>query len=186
MLGAKQKAWFKQTLAGSPQTWKLWANEVMLMGLQTAPQIGVNNDQWDGYAAERRELLQFALANNVKNLVPLTGDIHNFFVGTATTDGSDTGTPVCGEFVGGSTNSHGLPEETGMNPDVIKALANALDHHISYIELLNRGYSVLEVTPSQVSCEFKKVQIQSRDGGQASSMAKFVLPSGSTAPQQIS
>jgi alkaline phosphatase D len=186
MLGAKQKAWFKQTLAGSPQTWKLWANEVMLMGLQTAPQIGVNNDQWDGYAAERRELLQFALANNVKNLVPLTGDIHNFFVGTATTDGSDTGTPVCGEFVGGSTNSHGLPEETGMNPDVIKALANALDHHISYIELLNRGYSILEVTPSQVSCEFKKVQIQSRDGGQASSMAKFVLPSGSTAPQQIS
>jgi alkaline phosphatase D len=186
MLGAKQKAWLKQTLAGSPQTWKLWANEVMLMGLQSAPQIGVNNDQWDGYAAERRELLEFALANNVKNLVPLTGDIHNFFVGTATTDGSDTGTPVCGEFVGGSTTSHGLPEETGLSANAIKTLAAALDHHISYIDLVNRGYSVVEVTPSQVSCEFKKVQILSRDGGQASSMAKFVLPSGSTAPQQIS
>ena len=114
MLGAKQKAWFKQTLAGSPQAWKLWANEVMLMGFQNGPQNGANNDQWDGYAAERKELLDFALANNVKNLLPLTGDIHNFFVGTATTDGSDTGTPVCGEFVGGSTTSLGLPEETGI------------------------------------------------------------------------
>jgi len=186
MLGAKQKAWFKQTLAGSPQTWKLWANEVMLMGFQSGPQNGANNDQWDGYAAERKELLEFVLANGVTNLVPLTGDIHNFFTGTATTDGSDTGTPVCGEFVGGSTNSHGLPEETGLASSTIKALVNALDHHISYLDLDNRGYSVLEVTPTQVACEFKKVQIQSRDGGQASSMAKFVLPSGSTAPQQVS
>ena len=93
MLGIQQKSWFKQTLATSPQTWKLWANEVMLMGFQQAPQNGANNDQWDGYAAERRELLEFVLANNVKNLLPVTGDIHNFFVGTATTDGSDTGTP---------------------------------------------------------------------------------------------
>jgi alkaline phosphatase D len=185
MLGAKQKAWFKQTLAGSPQTWKLWANEVMLMGLQTAPQMGVNNDQWDGYAHERRELLEFVLGNNVMNLVPLTGDIHSFFTGTATTDGSDTGTPVCGEFVGGSATSHGLPEETGIDPSVIKALANALDHHISYLDLVNRGYSVLEVTPSQVSCEYKRVQIQSRDGGQATSLAKFALPNGSTTPQQV-
>src|SRR3954447_22581705 len=185
MLGAKQKAWFKQALAGSPQTWKLWANEVMLMGLQTAPQMGVNNDQWDGYAAERRELLEFVLANNVKNLVPITGDIHNFFVGRATTDGSDAGTPACGEFVGGSAPSHGLPEETGLDPNAIKTLASALDRHISYLDLTHRGFGIIEVTPSQMSCEFKSVQAQSRDGGLASTLAKFVLPTGSTAPQQV-
>jgi alkaline phosphatase D len=185
MLGAKQKAWFKQTLAGSPQAWKLWANEVMLMGFQSGPQNGANNDQWDGYAAERKELLDFALANNVKNLLPLTGDIHNFFAGTATTDGSDTGTPVCGEFVGGSTTSRGLPEETGIPAPTIQALISALDHHISFTDLTDRGYSVLEVSPSQATCEFKKVQTQSRDGGQASSIAKFVLATGSTTPQQV-
>ena len=185
MLGANQKAWFKQTLAGSPQVWKLWANEVMLMGFQSGPQNGANNDQWDGYAAERKELLNFALANNVKNLLPLTGDIHNFFVGTATTDGSDTGTPVCGEFVGGSTTSLGLPEETGISPATIQALISALDHHISFNDLTDRGYSVLEVSPSQATCEFKKVQTQSRDGGRASSIAKFSLPSGSVTPQQV-
>ena len=145
MLGIQQKSWFKQTLATSPQTWKLWANEVMLMGFQQAPQNGANNDQWDGYAAERRELLEFVLANNIKNLLPVTGDIHNFFVGTATTDGSDTGTPVCGEFVGGSTTSLGLPEETGFDPGVIKALINDLDKHISYTDLESRGYAILEV-----------------------------------------
>ena len=186
MLGIQQKSWFKQTLATSPQTWKLWANEVMLMGFQQAPQNGANNDQWDGYAAERRELLEFVLANNVKNLLPVTGDIHNFFVGTATTDGSDTGTPVCGEFVCGSTTSRGLPEETGIPSGTIKALINALDKHISYLDLDNRGYAILEVTKSQATCEFKRVQTQTRDGGQATSMAKFVLPSGSTAPQQVS
>ena len=39
---------------------------------------------------------------------------------------------------------------------------------------------------SQASCEFKRVRIQTRDGGQATSMGKFVLASGSTAPQQVS
>ncbi len=186
MLGIQQKSWFKQTLASSPQTWKLWANEVMLMGFQQAPQNGANNDQWDGYAHERRELLEFVLANNIKNLLPVTGDIHNFFVGTATTDGSDTGTPVCGEFVGGSTTSRGLPEETGIPSGTIKSLINALDKHISYLDLDNRGYAILEVTKSQATCEFKRVQTQTRDGGQATSMGKFVLASGSTTPQQVS
>src|SRR5262249_47094455 len=185
MLGIPQKSWFKETLASSPQTWKLWANEVMLMGFQQAPQNGANNDQWDGYAHERKELLEFALANNVRNLLPVTGDIHNFFVGTATTDGSDTGTPVCGEFVGGSTTSHGLPEETGLSSGGIKALINALDKHISYTDLDHRGYAVLELTKSQATCEFKSVQTQTRDGGQTASMGKFVLPSGSTTPQQV-
>jgi alkaline phosphatase D len=186
MLGLPQKSWFKQTLASSPQTWKLWANEVMLMGFQQAPQNGANNDQWDGYAHERRELLDFVLANKVSNLLPVTGDIHNFFVGTATTDGSDSGTPVCGEFVGGSTTSRGLPEETGLPSAQIKGLIQALDHHISYTDLDHRGYAVLELTKSQATCEFKSVQTQTRDGGQATSMAKFTLASGSTTPQQVS
>ena len=68
----------------------------------------------------------------------------------------------------------------------IKALINALDKHITYTDLDSRGYAILEVTKSQATCEFKRVQTQTRDGGQATSMAKFVLPSGSTAPQQVS
>jgi alkaline phosphatase D len=186
MLGAKQKEWFKQTLAGSPQTWKLWANEVMVMGLQSSPQVGVNNDQWDGYAAERRELLNHVLARDVRNLVALTGDVHTFFAGTATVDGSDAGTPVCGEFVGGSATSQGLPEATGVSPGDIETLLRALDKHIAFTDLVNRGYAVVEVTPSQLSCEYKRVQVGSRDGGQASSLAKFVLPSGSPTPQRVS
>jgi small GTP-binding protein len=127
----------------------------------------------------------FVLANKVSNLLPVTGDIHNFFVGTATTDGSDTGTPVCGEFVGGSTTSLGLPEETGIPSSTIKGLISTLDHHITYTDLDHRGYAVLEITPTQATCEFKRVQTQTRDRGQATSMAKFSLPSGSTTPQQI-
>ena len=186
MLGARQKAWFKRTLARSPQTWRLWANEVMLMGLQSGPQIGVNNDQWDGYAAERRELLEFVLASRIKNLVPVTGDIHSFFTGTATTDGSDSGAPVCGEFVGGSATSHGLPEESGIPAAAIEAAIQSLDHHITFTDLSSRGYAVLEVTRTQLTCEYKKVQALTRDRGRTSSIAKFVLPSGSTTPERVS
>jgi hypothetical protein len=41
------------------------------------------------------------------------------------------------------------------------------------------------VTPTQLTCEYRKVQTQTRDGGQSSPLAKFGLASGSTAPQQI-
>ena len=69
---------------------------------------------------------------------------------------------------------------------MIKALINNLDKHISYTDLESRGYAILEVTPTQATCEFKRVQTQTRDGGQATSMGKFVLASGSTTPQQVS
>ena len=72
-----------------------------------------------------------------------------------------------------------------VSPATIQALISALDHHISFNDLTDRGYSVLEVSPSQATCEFKKVQTQSRDGGRASSIAKFSLPSGSVTPQQV-
>jgi alkaline phosphatase D len=186
MLGARQKEWFKQTLAASPQPWKLWANEVMLMGLQTAPGSGVNEDQWDGYAAERREILEFVNAKGVKNLVSLCGDIHAFFAGTATTDGSDNSAKACAEFVGGSATSHGLPEETGLDATSIANLIKGLDKHIAFTDLVNRGYSILEVTPSAVTCEYKSVQIASRDGGRITPLAKFQLNSGSPDPVRIS
>jgi alkaline phosphatase D len=90
MLGKTQKAWWKATMKGSDATWKLWGNEVPLMRMQIknvpALQLDVDDrcvsgDAWDGYVAERNELMAYLKSEGVKNLVVLSGDIHAAFAG---------------------------------------------------------------------------------------------------------
>jgi alkaline phosphatase D len=183
MLGSAQKNWFLGALQSSTQTWKLWANEVMVMGLQTAGDIGVNNDQWDGYARERKELLEYIRNNGVSNVVALTGDIHTFFAGTATTTGSVLdGQKVIPEFVVGSATSHGLPEETGIPAPVAESLIAALDTHIIYTDLERRGYAIVEASPSELTCEFKTMTTDTRNNAAPVTSAKFRVPNGAVSP----
>jgi phosphodiesterase/alkaline phosphatase D-like protein len=184
MLGPAQKSWFLQSLHDSPATWKLWANEVMMMGLQTSPGVGVNEDQWDGYAAERREIVDFIANNGISNVVSLVGDIHAFFTGSVDRDGGNASPKVMAEFVGGSVTSRGLPEETGIDAKVIENALKLNDKHVSFADLAHRGYAILEVTPTELTCEYKTVQVAVPDGGQASTLAKWSLPSGTAIPQR--
>ncbi len=67
MLGERQKAWLKDRLAASDATWKVLANQIMLMALDLPLGNPINPDQWDGYAAERAELMQFVADNDIAN-----------------------------------------------------------------------------------------------------------------------
>jgi alkaline phosphatase D len=187
MLGAQQKAWFKGALAGSRKTWKLWGSEVMLMGFATGPgpNQGVINDGWDGYQAERKELLDFILDNSVQNVVALTGDIHTFFAGTAGTTGDTTsGRPAVPEFVGGSATSAGLPEESGFPVDLFNIFAST-NPHITFSDFLNHGYGLVEVSATGLDCQLKKVQLQTRDNGaSASTIASYHVPLGARTPEK--
>lgn len=46
----------------------------------------LNADQWDGYRAERKGLMDFLHTNNIQNVVAITGDIHAFFAGQVYND----------------------------------------------------------------------------------------------------
>lgn len=61
----------------------------------------VSADQWDGFNAERKQLMQHLKTSNIKNVVALTGDIHAFFAGTVHDDydASNGGTPVMVDLV---------------------------------------------------------------------------------------
>ena len=184
MLGAAQKEWLKGTLAGSKAKWKVWGNQVMLMNFAITPVADAIQDEWDGYAAERRELMDHITANGVTNVVALTGDLHNFFAGTVTNTGKVDGTPAMTEFVGGSATSPGLPEETGLTPSFLDT-TKALNPHWKYAEFASRGYGVLAVDRNGATCTFKKAAtVAQRDGGAASTFAQFKVASGSTALQQ--
>jgi alkaline phosphatase D len=46
--------------------------------------IPVAGDRWEGYAAERTDLLRFIKENNIKNVVFATGDFHGYVVNNVT------------------------------------------------------------------------------------------------------
>lgn len=176
MLGADQKAWFKKAVAKSDATWKLWGSEVMVMSLDISPGTAANPDQWDGYAAERTEILEHFVASGVDNLAVLTGDIHTFFAGDVTTTGRSGGTPAGVELVGGSATSLGIPEALGLPSSTLEALA-ASDPHIKFFDFDHRGYTVVELSKSQLTSEFKIVDALS-PGAKASTVASFQVASG--------
>ena len=71
MLGAEQKQWLKDELMASDATWKFIINEVSISQLFAQPY-----DRWEGYEAERTELLNFIRDEDIENVVFLTTDIH--------------------------------------------------------------------------------------------------------------
>ncbi len=111
-----------------------------MMALDSSPGNHVNQDQWDGYSAEREEILTHFHASGVKNLVVLSGDLHTFVAGNLTTTGDHTGIPVGVELLGGSATSFGLPEETGLKPAALDALRKSADPHIVYADFERKGY----------------------------------------------
>ncbi|WGG51423.1 alkaline phosphatase D family protein [Rugamonas sp. DEMB1] len=67
----------------------------------------LNCDQWDGFNAERKDLMAHLKSNNVANVVALTGDIHSFFAGTVNDDfdAAGGGTPVMVDLVSAGVSS---------------------------------------------------------------------------------
>jgi alkaline phosphatase D len=77
MLGSRQYAAFTAALKRSTATFKVIMNEVPIQQFYAFPY-----DRWEGYAAERRRLMDFIAASQVKNVVFLTTDVHANFVNT--------------------------------------------------------------------------------------------------------
>jgi phosphodiesterase/alkaline phosphatase D-like protein len=77
MLGSKQLAIFKRAIKDSDATFKVIFNEVPIQQYYALPY-----DRWEGYEAERKEILSY-LQTNVKNAVFLTTDVHASLVNDA-------------------------------------------------------------------------------------------------------
>ncbi|NTX37927.1 alkaline phosphatase D family protein [Myxococcus sp. CA033] len=91
VLGQAQQAWL-QTQLQSTNTWKIVVSSVsmtsMVFDLSDKPDIGeatlrqafyFSVDQWDGFPTKKEELLAFVRANQVKNAMFISGDIHASF-----------------------------------------------------------------------------------------------------------
>jgi alkaline phosphatase D len=195
MLGSEQKQWFLDQVTHSTATWKLWANEVMLMQLKAAGFIYVDLDQWDGYPKERSALLGAIKGAGVKNFVALTGDLHTFLAGYLRTNFDNIfESPMGIELMVGSISSANLAEaiqsatdlpsrplpakQFGVPPNLLEPLIRLNNPHIRYWDSSTHGYGILNITPAQLTCIFKAVTSVRAPTADLVTLKTFTIPSG--------
>jgi alkaline phosphatase D len=171
-LGAAQMAWAKQKLQSSQAAWKVIGNEVMMMNTKVGPTTYLGFDSWQGYHAEREELLAHIQGKGIKDVVFVTGDIHTFIAGDVRTADS-AGPTVALEFVGGSITSQGLGEidldlgggnvlkgndaKPATPPAVIDAL-RGLNPWVDQADFDHHGYGVVSASQSSFDVTLKRIQ----------------------------
>ncbi len=194
MLGATQREWFLERLQTMDTTWKLWANEVMLMQLKVGP-VYISLDQWDGYQEERNTILNAVKHGNIENFVALTGDLHTFIAGYLKTDFSNPFESHVGvELMVGSLTSTNFAEEieaalpslsrpapakhTGVAPALLAPVVRAANPWIRFWDSATHGYGVLTITSEQLRCEFKAVTTITEPTADLVPLAIFTVPAG--------
>lgn len=133
-------------------------------------------DQWDGYNAERKDMMSFLQTNSIKNVVALTGDIHAFFAGPVMDDyDAATPNPVMVDLVTAGISSSSLfrffvdevhtAALSSLSSLVFQNVTNKLNGTLTsnnswlqHADTDAQGYSVVTLTPSTLTCDFKRVK----------------------------
>ena len=203
MLGQRQKNWFLNQVVGSTATWKIWANEVMccqyLFGPPLAPAtIYFDLDQWDGYPAERAEILSAIQAAQVKNFVTLSGDAHLFLASYLKTNFNDPHEEPMGvELMVGAISSGNYLDagvdkpapasspaaaralaKTGLPMDSLEPLVLSFNPHMVFWNGSTWGYGILTITADDLRCTFKTPSTVKSKTATLNTLATFTVPNG--------
>ncbi len=168
ILGAPQYDWLTSELSNNTATWKVIGNQVMFSHLVAPPQLAEQGleltDTWDGYPVERDRLLTYFGQHDLRNIVLLTGDIHTAWAWDVPLDGTSYNSKTgqgseCVEFVTPSITSDNVDEALGVpadDPQITTgaAVLRSLNPPLKYLNLVDHGYYVLDVTPAQVQADW--------------------------------
>jgi phosphodiesterase/alkaline phosphatase D-like protein len=179
-LGRPQMDWLKRGLESSSARFKLVGNPDMIapLGLSAAGEgvVTVNKDQWDGYPAERAELLGHIASKGLSDVAFLTGDIHLYMANDLMVGGRSVAT----EYIGGSVTSPGVPAEIS---GVATAAIRALNPHIRYFEGAEHGWAIARVSPDALKIEYRVSDITAKDAP-SRTLATFTQARGANAVSQ--
>ena len=106
MLGSVQKAAFLSALEESSATFKIVVNEVAIQQFWALPY-----DRWEGYGAERREILSFIRDEGIRNVLFLTTDNHAVLMNEVFVDRFTDPEPIAYEAVTGPIATFTLQQE---------------------------------------------------------------------------
>ncbi len=182
--GDAQMRWLKDSLRADRTQWKLVGNSVMIApvvfppfpndvtsavndvtGLLPDDGVPYNVDQWDGYTADRRELLRLLADHGIRDTVFLTGDIHSSWACDLPLDAgtypTEDGRSVATEMVCTSVTSNNLNDITNTPPRTtslaVEAAIQASNRHVKYLNFDDHGYSVLDVTSERTQMDYYKI-----------------------------
>jgi len=149
ILGTEQKEWLKQALLDSDAKFKFIINEVPISEFILLPY-----DRWEGYPAEREELLNFITDNGIENVVFLTTDLHGAVVNTL-----ENG---CMEIITGPIARETIGEELEameVSIELLEGLLPGITDEFYNLDIYN--YGLVKVLTSETPA---KVVIEIKDG----------------------
>ena len=176
LLGPKQREWLFNGLDRSRTRWNVLPQQVMMARVDrtVGPEARYSMDQWPGYEAERRRVLEFFGSRRPANPIVLTGDIHTNWVNDLSVDCGDPKSPVVGtEFVVTSISSGGDGVDAPANLAGLLAENPCVKFHNA-----QRGYVSCEVTPDRMRADYQVVPYVTKPGAPKATRASFVVENG--------
>ncbi|MCW2748953.1 MAG: hypothetical protein JWR83_63 [Aeromicrobium sp.] len=173
--GAPQLDWLTANLSATPTRWKLIGNPVMIAPVMMPPRPKAqeyalsqtvsfqplrsatpNSDEWDGYTADRRRLLDHIADEKIDDVVFLSGDVHTAWANDVP---QGRGKPlVATEFVTSSVTSNNVDDFIGVPPRTVslalEGVIQSENPHVRFVNLDDHGYCVLEVTAARVHMDW--------------------------------
>jgi len=134
--------------------------------------LGSWTDDWDGFPASRRRLLQRIAQTRVSNPVVVGGDIHAFFANDLRVDFDDSKSPVVAtEFVGTSISASGPNFEAfaAFLPD---------NPHVQFFDSRKRGYVSVDVDGKQMTTRMRVISEVTDPRASVSTLKTFAVESG--------
>ncbi len=182
MLGPDQERWFLDGLGRSRARWNVIAQQVLMAKVDRmpGPQQTYALDQWSGYEAARKRVLNFMEQRRPSNPIVITGDIHSNWVCDLKADFDRAESRTLGtEFVGTSITSGG--DGSDMVPAVEKYLPE--NPHVKFYNS-QRGYVRCALTPEKLQTEYRVLTSVTKPGSPISTRATFVVENGKPGAQR--
>lgn len=170
IMSGDQERWLAERLRSAGGTWRVVANQVVLSPLtlevpepfaDLANRLGpvvagrvMNPDQWDGYPAARRRLLDVVGDDAVGPVVVLTGDIHSSWAFEVPAEGRVGAAPVAVELVTPSVTSETFASIVGPDSELVaRGLVGLVEDqlaHVRWTEIRHHGYLVVSLASERL------------------------------------
>jgi alkaline phosphatase D len=154
-LGPVQKQLFKNALLSSTARYKIVVNEVPIQQIFFLPY-----DRWEGYAAERQEILNFLRDNAVENVIFVAADTHANLINQVFVDAFVDPRPLAWEFVTGPIATTTLEEairdllgQGGL--DAAHDMLNAVGMECRHLDAYSYGLVEVDVGSGEITVSLK-------------------------------
>jgi alkaline phosphatase D len=200
MLGQTQREWLYNGLHAGTARWQVLGNQTFFSKLEVSvagQPLFANSDAWDGYHAERTQLIQQVLAAGIDNFAVLTGDMHSAIASHIERNFNDGPSPsnVAGvEFMTPSITSGnvadvlasldaaqaagGFDSKALTYKQILQALLSSAIYvtntHLHYFNSYKYGYSIIKFQHSRADWTTYSVSKAVANGTAARSIVKKV------------